>query len=152
MWYEMQLDWLLLFLPLICSTPGSRGCWQALVFCTATGSPSEGWSKPALAGLYWVSWVGGEVGGQPEEKGEQKVPECFLLGISSLWIVLFNTFADYSVWYYIVFFCFFFLKENKIYPKSIWWGRPFQDFGVWILGPVTYWWYDLWKINLSFKP
>lgn len=116
MWYEMQLDWLLLFLPLICSTPGSRGCWQALVFCTATGSPSEGWSKPALAGLYWVSWVGGEVGGQPEEKGEQKVPECFLLG--RLWIVLFNTFADYSVWYYIVFFFFFWNKIKSVLSQS----------------------------------
>ena len=48
--------------------------------------------------------MGGEVGGQPEEKGEQKVPECFLLG--RLWIVLLNTFADHSVLYYIVLFFF----------------------------------------------
>lgn len=114
MWYEMQLDWLL-SLPLICSTPGSRGCWEALVFCTATGSPSEGWSKPALAGLCWVSWVGGEVGGQPEEKGKQKVPECFLLG--RLWMVLLNTFANHSVWYYIV-LCFFFNKIKSILSQS----------------------------------
>ena len=36
--------------------------------------------------------MGGEVGGQPEEKGEQKVPECFLLG--RVWIVLLNNIAD----------------------------------------------------------
>lgn len=65
-------------------SPASRGCWEALAFYTAIGRPSEGWSKPALAGLCWEAWVGGEVGGQPVEKDEQKVPECFLLG--RLWI------------------------------------------------------------------
>lgn len=35
--------------------------------------PSEDRSKLAFAGLFWVTWVGGEVGGQPVEKGEQKV-------------------------------------------------------------------------------
>jgi hypothetical protein len=41
----------------------------------------EDFWKLILAGLGWLlrAGVGGDVGGQLVDKGEQKVPECFLL-------------------------------------------------------------------------